>query len=161
LIGDRRFDTGDAVIPWLAVGLVLYCMQQIVEYQAILLRKTNRLIVVHFSAALTNVLTNIALGRWLGVSAPAVATFLTYLLMFGVTVYVCRPVISTQSWLKVLALITAACALVLLCRLITVAGAPIALRAVLRWTLFLGAYGVVAWRVIGPLYRTELAAQSA
>jgi O-antigen/teichoic acid export membrane protein len=153
LFSKRQFDTGDAVIPWVAAGLILLSMQQIAEHQAYLIKKTKSLIFVHLSAAVANVAANVALARWLGISAPAVATFATYLLLLVVTVRVYQPSISVSSWLRVAALLAATGALVLAARAIVPGSVSVVLRAPLRWALFVAGYGLVAWPVIGPIVK--------
>jgi O-antigen/teichoic acid export membrane protein len=139
------------VIPWVAAGLILLSMQQIAEHQAFFTKNTKKLISVHLVAAIANVVANVALARLLGISAPAVATFATYLLLLGMTVYIYRPAISIASWLRVAALLAATCALVLMTRFIVPDGVSIALRAPLRWALFGAGYGAIVWLLIRPL----------
>lgn len=153
IVSRRQFDTGDAVIPWVAAGLILFSMQQIVEHQAYLTKRTKSLIFVHLSAAVANVIANVALAGLLGVAAPAIATFATYLLLLCITVYAYRPAISITSWLRVAALLAATSALVVMARLVVPESMPVLLRAPLRWALFGAGYGVVAWLLVAPFVK--------
>ncbi len=151
LLSSRRFDTGDAVIPWVSVGLLLLSMQQVIEHQAYFTKRTTRLVFVHSTAAVTNVALNVSLSPILGITAPALATAVTYLVLLGGTVLAYRPSVGAATWMRAATLVIAAAMLAVLARAIVPADWTAQVRAPLRWTLFCVAYLGVVWLTAGHL----------
>lgn len=150
LLSKRQFDTGDAVIPWVSLGLVFLAMQVVVEHQAYLVKRTKGLVLANGVAALANVALNFALARRLGVVAPAMSTCIAYLLLLVLTVAVYRPSVSVGSWWKTAGLLGTGIAMILLTRWIVPLSWPVLARAPARWLAFALAFGAVAWRVAPP-----------
>lgn len=155
LLSSPSFDSGDAVIPLVSLGLVFLVLQQVAEHQAHLDQRLAPLIAVNAATAVVNVFVTAVAARRVGIIAGALSTCLSYLVSLVGTVVACRPAIKARTWAECAALIGIAIAAVLVIRSIVPASLPVLLRAPLRWSAFIVVFGTLAWRTTSISLRAD------
>jgi O-antigen/teichoic acid export membrane protein len=152
LLSRSEFLSGDEIVPWVLAGIMLLGLQQVVEHQAYVTRRSLGLLAVGGTVAVFNLTLNLIMVPLFGSRAAAWSTAATYALNLVATVFVYRPSIAVVSWMRIAGLTGWAIVLV-------VASRAIPVREAVSWGLlaregtFVVAFATVAAVIAGDTIR--------
>lgn len=96
LVASEKYRSGASIIPWVISGIALQGLFPVASAGLQIRKRSDFILLAILSAALLNVALNLVLIPWAGIDGAAIATFLSYLLMVGLSAWLGRKTVSVR-----------------------------------------------------------------